>query len=129
MIYDYFHKTVQICGGRDHIAAELEPEGFAWYQILPFDGKAVFLGLTEKYAGFSAVEDMWFTEKGMMSILREQGPTGFVCTRTPGRVLCNGADVTDFIVKEEGSTQADVYTIALKQGNTRAVLEVCWEHQ
>ena len=94
-----------------------------------FDGKTVFLGLTEKYAGFSAVEDMWFTEKGMMGILREQGPTGFVCTRKPGRVLCNGADVTHLVVKKDGSTQADVYTIALKPENTRAVLEVCWEKQ
>lgn len=129
VIYDYFHKTAQVCGGKDHIATELAAEGFAWYQILPFDGKAVFLGLTEKYAGFSAVEDMWFTEKGMMGILREQGPTGFVCTRIPDRVFCNGADVTDFVVKEEGSTQADVYIIALKPENTRAVLEVCWETQ
>ena len=63
----------------------------------------------------------------LMGILREQGPTGFVCTRTPGRVFCNGTDVTDLVVKEEGSTQADVYTIALKPGNARAVLEVCWE--
>ncbi len=127
LIYDYFRKTVQVCDGRDHITAELGAGGFAWYQILPFAGEAVFLGLTEKYGGFSAVEDMFLVEAGMTGIIREQGPTGFVCMRTPSKVFCNGIDVTDRVVKVENSARAGVYIIVLKPKIARAVLEVRWE--
>jgi len=129
LIYDYFRRGARVCGGRDYITAELEAGGFAWYQVLPFEGGAVFLGLTEKYGGFSAVEDMFLAEGGMTGIIREQGPTGFVCMRTPGKVFCNGIDVTDLLIKVENSAQPDVYTIDLKPKSARAVLEIRWDER
>lgn len=124
LIYDYFHRNAQVCISTDCVTAELEPGGFAWHQILPFERESVFLGLAEKYVGFSAVEDMWITKEGMTGILREQGPTGFACIRRPDKVFCNGVDVTDLLVKENGSDPVGIYTIVLNTKSGRTVLEV-----
>jgi len=97
LIYDYFCRTVRVCEGRDQITAELDAGSFAWYQIFPFDGDAVFLGLTEKYGGFSAMEDVFLTEESITGVIREQGPTGFACTWTLHKVFCGGRDVTNWL--------------------------------
>lgn len=127
LIYDYFHKNAQICGGTDYITVELDSSGFAWYQILPFEEESAFLGLTEKYVGFSTVEDMFLTENGMTGIIREQGPTGFVSVRAPDRVFCNGKDVTKLLVKENNTGPVGIYTVVLDVKSGRAVLEIRWD--
>ncbi len=33
-IYDYFHQTARICGSSEVLTAEMDENGFAWYQVL-----------------------------------------------------------------------------------------------
>ena len=126
LIYDYFRKSAQVCTGTDCVMMELDPGGFAWHQILPLEQRAVFLGLTEKYVGFSALKDAWFTPTGMIGILHEQGPTGFACAWTPRQVYCNGTDVTDLLVKETDSGSMGIYSIPLDIKAGRTVLDIRW---
>ena len=127
LVYDYFRRNAQICAGTDCVTAELKAGGFAWHQMIPFEHGAVFLGLTEKYVGFSAVEDMWFTQSGMTGILREQGRSGFACIRKPDKIFCNGADVTGRLTEENCAGRVSIYTVNLQPKCERAVLEVWWE--
>lgn len=127
LVYDYFRGEARLCGGRDTVEAELEPGGFAWYQILPFDGDGAFLGLSEKYVGFAAVEDMYATQQGMGCVLTEQGPVRFVCSRKPGRVLCNGAEVTHLLAEENSGLHLGIYVINLTPERGKVILEAVWE--
>lgn len=124
LIYSYFDKSIVLCGGSDIIAPEMQMDGFTWFQILPYEGSGVFLGLTEEYAGFSAVESVYAAEHGMTGIITEYGPTGFVSERKPGKILCNGLDVTGLLVQGTNSGGLEVYTVNLPVSNGKAVIEV-----
>lgn len=124
LVYDYYNKTAQLCGSHESAEEELEASGFSWYQILPFNGDSAFLGLTEKYVGFNAVENVYTTENGMTAIVKEQGPTGFITIRTPEKVFCNGRDVTDMLVKEKVCGSLNIYTVNLPIDSGRTIVEV-----
>lgn len=126
LLYNYFRRETRLCGGGNAVEAELAPGGFAWYQILPFDGDGVFLGLSEKYAGFAAVEDMYVTQRGMGCVITEQGPVRFVCAGRPGKVLCNGVETTHLLEEESGGFHMGTYVVNLRPEKGKAVLEVLW---
>ena len=123
LVYDYFRKEVRLCDGGETMEAELEPDSFAWYQILPFNGGGAFLGLSEKYAGFAAVETMYITKRGMGCVMAEQGPVRFVCAGKPGKVLCNGVEVTHLLVEEHVGSHLGMYVINLGPEKGKAILE------
>ena len=121
-IYDYFSRNAVVCKRHEAIRAEIEKEGYAWYQILCGDGPGTFLGLTGKYAGFLAVESMFMTERGMTAVVREQGSTGFLSLREPAAVRCNGRDVLKDVERN-----GCVYTLELEEKKNKMMLEVVWE--
>ncbi|MDE6589046.1 MAG: hypothetical protein K2K53_01605, partial [Oscillospiraceae bacterium] len=127
LVYDYFCGEVKLCGGGEAIEAELEPGGFAWYQVLPFHGNGAFLGLSEKYAGFAAVETMYITGRGMGCVVAEQGPVRFVCAGKPGKVLCNGVDVTSLLAVESIGSDLGMYMVGLGPEKGRTILEIVWD--
>ena len=111
-----------VCKRHEAIRAEIEKEGYAWYQILCGDGPGTFLGLTGKYAGFLAVESMFVTERGMAAVVREQGSMGFLSLREPAAVRCNGRDVLKDVERN-----GCVYTLELEEKKNKMMLEVVWE--
>ena len=127
LVYDWFGKAARICGGTDKIKVELEPGGFAWYQVLPMEGEALCLGLSEKYVGFAAVEAVCSTQQGMTCVLAEQGPVSFACAKKPGRVLCNGAEAVPLPAEESKNSDLGIYVIDLPPEKGKTVLEVLWD--
>ena len=80
------------------------------------------LGLIDKYAGFLAVEQEIFTEKGMMGVIAEQGPIGFLCLKKPIKVFCNGVDMMGQ-VRQSGL----VYKIPMEEKTGKVQIEIVWE--
>lgn len=126
LVFDYFRGEARLWGGGETIEAELGPGGFAWYQIFPFDGDGAFLGLSEKYVGFAAVEAMYASGRGMGCVTAEQGPVRLVCSGKPVKVLCNGVEATHLLEEEGGSSPLGTYVIGLNPQRGKAVLEVLW---
>lgn len=124
LVYDYYNKTVRLCGSDECITHELDAGAFAWYQMIPFDGRIAFLGLTQKYVGFNAVENTFATASGITAIIKEQGPTGFVSSGEVEKVLCNGADVTELLTKEEAGGGLNMYTVDLPAKSGKTIIEV-----
>ena len=75
-----------------------------------------------KYAGFLAVEQEIFTEKGMMGVIAEQGPIGFLCLKKPIKVFCNGVDMMGQ-VRQSGL----VYKIPMEEKTGKVQIEIVWE--
>lgn len=121
-IYDYFSQKAVLAEKNKKQTGVLEAEGYAWYQILPCKGKGALLGLIDKYAGFLAVEQEIFTEKGMMGVIAEQGPIGFLCLKKPIKVFCNGVDMMGQ-VRQSGL----VYKIPMEEKTGKVQIEIVWE--
>lgn len=121
-VYDYFNQKVHVCGKEEVIHKEIEKDGFAWYQILVCEGTGTFLGLIEKYAGFTAVEYMYETEERMSAVIKEQGPVGFLSLKKPAAVYCDGVDVTKSI-EERGM----LYILKLEEDSKKVCIEVVWD--
>lgn len=121
-VYDYFHKKAFLCGRNENMTESVRKGGYAWYQIIPGSEEGVFLGLTEKYVGFAAVESVQITKDAMTGIIKEQGEIGFLSKQRPKQVFCNGADVTSLMSEND-----KVYSIALESKAEKACITIIWK--
>ncbi len=118
-VFDYFGKKAFLMGGNDSYEGELEAGDFAWFVALPEKTAGSCLGLTDKYAGFAAVESICEDNGAQTVVIRETGPVGWMSKKPPRKVEVNSADVTDQ-VRREGW----LYTIELPEGSFRLVLTI-----
>lgn len=123
-VYDYFNQTARICGKDERIEEEIGGDGFAWYEILGAESPGTFLGLKEKYAGFTAVEDVYRSKDRMTALMKEQGKTGILSVKEPEAVYCNGTDVSECVEKK-----GFFYTVNLEEKSRKAMIEVVWRDQ
>lgn len=118
-IYDYFNQKAKLCNRDEMLMSEMKKDQFAWYQVLTYNELGTFLGLIEKYVGFIAIESVCIIENKIIAIIHEQGPVGFLSTRTPIQVLCNGIDVS-----QKMSQQELLYTIDLEEKSSKTIVEI-----
>lgn len=121
-VYDYFGKRAFVLGGNESYEGTLEENGFAWFVILPKNGTAACLGLLDKYAGFSAVENI-LEKNGMQTvILRETGTLGWMSERAPRMVMVNSEDMTDKVRRKD-----NLYSLSLPESISKAALFIWWQ--
>ena len=102
LVYDWFRRSARLLSRNEETRSVLKEDGFALYQVfplseasLPADRTAVYcLGLTEKYAGFLAVDTVSCAPGTAAVQLKEYGSAAFYSEKEVRKVLLNGEDVT-----------------------------------
>lgn len=121
-VYDYFGKKAVSLGRNEKYESTMEAGGYGWFVVLPGGKNGSCLGLMDKYAGFTAVENICESENTMTAVIRETGRTGWISEKKPAKVTVNGIDVTDRTEK-----QGNVYTADIPENPGKMVLDVRWE--
>ena len=121
-IYDWFAKKGYSISREDRFEGTCPVGGFGWYVILPERETLSCLGLTEKYAGFTAVESIIETGESTIAVLREIGTISWLADREYRSVMLGGVDVTDQVVKD-----GNLCTLAQDERAGKAVLQVNWQ--
>ena len=120
LVYDYYSKSVMFAGYNEKIECSLEKGGYAWYVILPLKDEFACLGLTEKYAGFTAVESVVCHKSIRTVILHESGTVAWVSEKATAKISVNGKDMTAFAIRNGKLT---ILPLSEKSGLTVAVIE------
>ncbi len=107
-VYDYFGKEAHLLGSGEKYEAEIDRDGYAWYVIVPFTGKAAFLGLLDKYAGAAAAENIIEKGDSVTFVMKASGRTGWLSETEPSAVYLNGEEITDRVVSEGCLYYADM---------------------
>jgi hypothetical protein len=94
-VFDYFGKKVHLLDAGEQFGSELAEDGYAWYVIIPAGSSPACLGLTDKYTGFAAAENIIESGDVTTFVLKASGRTGWLSERRPSAVCVNGEDVTD----------------------------------
>ncbi len=120
-VYDWFEKKAYSVGEEERFEGTTPARGYGWYIILPDHHRLSCLGLTEKYAGFTAVESVIETSHSTTVILHQTGTVSWLTDEPYKKAELNGEDVTGQILRADG-----VSTLPLKEDTGKAVLCVRW---
>lgn len=120
-VYDYFERRSFLLGREETLHLTLEKGGFCWYVFLPTGKSATYLGLLEKYVGFTAVETICEGTDRDSIVLHESGPVGWLSDCIPSRVWWGGEDVTSLV-----QVQKPLFTLLLPEKPGRGVLTLEW---
>lgn len=120
-VYDFFGKRCCSLRYDEKFYGTLNAEGYSWFVILPEQEDVTFLGLSEKYAGFTAVE--WVSECSNQTtvVLKEKGSVAWMSRRECRSVECDGVDVTAQVQKN-----GDLYSLSMKEKSGKMILTVKW---
>lgn len=121
VIYDWFRHTVRALGKGEQFNGTAEKDGFAWYVIIPEVSRAAFLGLTDKYTGFTAVENIINGDNSQTVMLRASGKTAWVSESRHEQVMVNGIDMTGE-VHSDGSLK----WLELPESTERTIVTICF---
>lgn len=105
-LYSALEKSGRLLRRGACMSVTLPADGCGLYLLTPVCGGRACVGLVDKYIAFHAVEEQIQNEAGMHVVLRESGTFAFYQEQPPKRVLANGIDVTDRVVRNE-----NLYTI------------------
>ena len=120
-VYDWMGKSAATLDKDQRFEGILEGQGFGWYVILPVKDTLSCLGLSEKYAGLTAVENVLETSGCTTVILRASGTVSWLSERSCRLVEWNGEDVTR-LVEKNGA----VFTLPREEQSAKAVLCIRW---
>ncbi len=118
LVYDWFRKEIINPSEDGRFHSELPPGGYAWYVFLPADD-ITCIGLSEKYAGFTAVEDAFTIGRRTDFVLHACGSVGFSSAREIRSVSLNDKKVTE-LLEQTGS----LYTLRLPEKEGKTILSV-----
>ena len=110
--------------GRDTFFGEVEAAGYRWYVFLPRGENGTCLGLSDKYAGFTAVEAKFSGDGEDTVVLKESGTVTWLSEKRPVRVTAGGENVT-----EKMESRGPVHTLRLPERAGRVVLRVSWSDE
>lgn len=122
LVYDFFSKTAVVLRGDEAVTGALESDGYAYYIVLPITDKITCLGLAEKFVGFVAVEEQFTSADKTIVILHEQGDFSWTSENNVSKVIINGNDLTDQVIKTEFDT-INLYSIKLAPKKSRMIIE------
>ena len=120
-IFDYFGKKVRLQEKTESYTEEIGAGEFAWYVILPAEGRGACLGLLDKYVGFTAVESISGDGDTQVIILHETGTVGWAGNEAPSRVLAGAEDMTGRI-----SRDGAMWSLPLPEKAEKAVITIQW---
>ena len=98
VVYDYFGESVFVLGCAECRRNKIGADGYGWYMFIPKKGISTCIGLSEKYAGMTAVLSIRREGNTETTVLRESGSTVWYSERRPSKVLCDGRDVTENMI-------------------------------
>lgn len=120
-VWDFFARTARRLEGGGRWTGFLPAGGYGLYLLLPEGRRCTFLGRTDKYAGFLALETVQETENTTIAVLYETGPVGWLAAQPPRRVAAGGLDLTGRL-----ETAGPLCTLSLPEAPDRMVLEIDW---
>ena len=120
-VWDFFARTARRLEGGGRWTGSLPAGGYGLYLLLPEGRRCTFLGRTDKYAGFLALETVQETENTTIAVLYETGPVGWLAAQPPRRVAAGGLDLTGRL-----ETTGPLCTLSLPEAPDRMVLEIDW---
>ena len=123
-IWDFRQKAALSGDWKDSFSGEIETAGFGWYVFLPRGENGTCLGLSDKYAGFTAVETQYAAGKKDTVILKESGTVTWLSDKRPVRVTAGGKNVT-----KKMESRGSVHTLRLPERAGRVVLTVSWAEE
>lgn len=122
---DYFCYNWEMGVGKtvsyeESVPVTLEEGAFALYLFVPVQRAFAVLGLTDKFVGFHAVEEVKETASGFLAVVRQGGVFAFYSRRDVKHCLINGRDRTGELTRE-----GNVYRIECREkGKLLAAVEV-----
>ena len=120
-VWDFFARTARRLEGGGRWTGSLPAGGYGLYLLLPEGRRCTFLGRTDKYAGFLALETVQETKNTTIAVLHETGPVGWLAAQPPRRVAAGGLDLTGQL-----ETAGPLCTLSLPEAPDRMVLEIDW---
>lgn len=106
-LYDAIKKSGRTIKRGERISITLPADGYGLYLLVPFiQGKAC-VGLTDKYIGFHAIEEIIQNEAGTHIVAKENGAFAFYQEQPIECVSVNGIDVTGKVKEKD-----NLYTIS-----------------
>ena len=123
-IWDFRQQEALAGNGRDTFSGEVEAAGYRWYVFLPRGENGTCLGLSDKYAGFTAVEANFSGDGEYTVVLKESGTVTWLSEKRPVRVTAGGENVT-----EKMESRGPVHTLRLPERAGRVVLRVSWSDE
>ena len=120
-LYDFLEKKVLSCREDGSFEGSLKPGDYKWLLFLPAGAGRACLGLSDKYAGFTALEACLREGLTDTLILKEGGSISWISEKRPVKVLSGGMDVT-----EKLSGESPLYTLSLPEKGEKAVITVTW---
>ena len=121
-LYDFLEKKVLSCREDGSFEGSLEPGGYKWLLFLPAETGRACLGLSDKYAGFTALEACLTEGLTDTLILKEGGSISWISEKRPVKVLSGRMDVT-----EKLSGEGPLYTLFLPEKGEKTVITVTWD--
>ena len=121
-LYDFLEKKALSCSPDGSFEGRLGAGDYKWILFLPAGEGRACLGLSDKYAGFTALEACRREGETDTLVLKEEGRVSWISEKRPVKALCCGIDVTDRL-----SGSGPVYTLSLPEKGEKAVITVTWE--
>ncbi len=118
-VYDFFGKQAFSLGYDEEYTARLGKDGYAWYVIIPENGHAACLGLSDKYVGTASIEASISSDEYSVYTLSETGNVSWLSENECSEVTVNGADMTDSVVRN-----GDLYTLAIDERPEKMILSI-----
>ena len=123
-IWDFRQKEALAGEGKDTFSGSVEAGGCRWYVFVPRGRNGTCIGLSDKYAGFTAVETQFSKAGTDTVVLKESGTVTWLSDCRPVRVTAQGIDVT-----AQMESRGPVHTLRLPEEAGRAVLTVTWAEE
>lgn len=93
-LYDFLEGKVLPCGPDGSFEGILGAGDYKWLLFLPAGEGRACLGLADKYAGFTALEECRREGETDTLILKEEGSVSWISDKRPVKALCCGTDMS-----------------------------------
>ena len=120
-IYDFLQKEVVLPEKGKDVAGCLEAGAYKWFVFLAKGNNSSCLGLSDKYAGFTAVEAVFTEGNTDITVLTGTGTVSWISEKTPVRVMADARDVTEQMI-----SKGLLHTLPLSESEKKTVITVTW---
>ena len=120
-LYDFLERKVLSCRPDGSFTGSLGAGDYKWILFLPAGEGRACLGLRDKYAGFTALEECRSNGQTDTLILKEEGSVSWISEKRPVKAFCCGIDVTGRL-----SGEGPVYSLSLPERGEKAVITITW---
>ena len=120
-VYDFLAQAVVQPAKSTELVGSLKAGDYKWYVFLPKGRNSSCLGISDKYAGFTAVEASFTEGNTDTVVLRGTGKVSWISERKPLSVMVDGRDKTERMI-----SKGLLHTISLPESTQKTVIAVNW---